>query len=148
VLNGSDEWDIYSNIVRIARAMDQRNWAAIEKILTPNATGDFGTGVMSSSSEIVCLLRGFLDICGPTQHLIGSVLIDVDGLRATSQAYVADTHLGAGDLDGAVFRTLGDYHDSWIRTPTGWRLTHRKKHHAGFVGNPLVVGFTEGGSTQ
>jgi hypothetical protein len=30
----------------------------------------------------------FLDICGPTQHLIGSILVDVNGDEAPSRAYV------------------------------------------------------------
>lgn len=137
--DSKDERDIYRAIVRIARAMDERDWAVIENIAVPEATGDFGTGPLRSATEIIALLRNFLDDCGPTQHMIGNVLIEIDENTATSRAYVADMHLGAGDLAGQFFRTLGDYHDSWIRTSEGWRLTNRTKKHNGVLGNIAVL---------
>nr|WP_196809618.1 nuclear transport factor 2 family protein [Nocardia sp. 348MFTsu5.1] len=134
-----DERDIYRNIVLIARAMDERNWGAIENLAVLDATGDFGDGAVSSAAEIVELLRRYLDDCGPTQHLIGNVVIDVSGATATSRAYVADIHLGVGDLEGQYFRTLGDYHDTWVRTAGGWKLTDRTKHHSGMMGNIAIL---------
>ncbi|WP_407445150.1 nuclear transport factor 2 family protein [Rhodococcus sp. (in: high G+C Gram-positive bacteria)] len=134
-----DERAIYRNIVRIARAMDERDWAVVEEIIVPEATGDFGTGPLGSASEIVALLRDFLDDCGPTQHMIGNVLIEIDDNTAVSRAYVSDMHLGTGDLEGQFFRTLGDYHDSWVRTSEGWRLIHRTKKHTGLLGNIAVL---------
>ena len=135
----ADEREIYRNIVRIARAMDERNWSEIEGLLAPDATGEFGNGRLTSAAEIVAMLRSFLDDCGPTQHLIGNVLIDVSGDTATSRAYVADMHLGTGELEGRYFRTLGDYHDAWARTADGWRLTHRHKLHHGTMGDIAVL---------
>ncbi|ABH00023.1 conserved hypothetical protein (plasmid) [Rhodococcus jostii RHA1] len=130
-----DEREIYRNIVRIARAMDDRDWSVIEDISIPEATGEFGNGELTSAAEIITMLRSFLDECGPTQHLIGNVLIEVDGDNATSRAYVADIHLGTGELEGEYFRTLADYHDSWLRTADGWKLTRRQKFHTGTLGN-------------
>jgi hypothetical protein len=82
------ERDTYCNIVLIARAMDEptgvHRKAAIRK-----ATKDFGDGAaVSSVAEIVDLLRRYLDDCGPTQHLIGDVVIGVSGdaSRATVQS--------------------------------------------------------------
>ena len=134
-----DERQIYRNIIRIARAKDERDWSTIEAIAAPDATGDFGNGQLTSAEEIVALLRSFLDECGPTQHLIGNVLIEVDGDKATSRAYVADMHLGTGHLEGQYFRTLGDYHDSWSRIASGWELTRRHKLHTGTMGNIEVL---------
>jgi hypothetical protein len=134
-----DEREIYRNIVRIARAMDERNWAEIEDLTAPDATADLGKGPLASRAEIVALLRSFIDECGPTQHMIGNVLIDVTGDTATSRAYVADMHLGTGDLEGQYFRTLADYHDSWVRTDNGWKLTRRHKIHHGTMGDIAVL---------
>lgn len=119
--------------------MDERDWSAIEGIADPHVTGEFGNGPVSSADELISMLRGFLDEGGPTQHMIGNVLVDVAGDIATSRAYVADMHLGTGDLEGQYFRTLGDYHDSWARTPQGWRLTKREKRHSGMMGNIDVL---------
>ncbi len=41
ITDSRDERDIYRNIVRIARAMDERNWAESEGLSVPEATGDF-----------------------------------------------------------------------------------------------------------
>ncbi|MFB7860165.1 nuclear transport factor 2 family protein [Rhodococcus qingshengii] len=134
-----DEREIYRKVVRIARAMDERDWSSIEMLMVPDATGDFGNGKLTSAADIIALLQSFLDECGPTQHLIGNVLIEVDGDTATSMSYVADMHLGTGDLEGQFFRTLGDYRDSWSRTASGWMLTRRHKLHTGTMGNIDVL---------
>ena len=139
-----DERDIYRNIVLIARAMDERNWDDITNLALPDATGDFGNGALSTAAEIVALLRRFLDECGPTQHLIGNVIIDVSGDTATSRAYVADMHLGTGGLAGEYFRTLGDYHDTWVRTADGWKLSNRTKRHNGLMGNSEILAHAMG----
>lgn len=137
-----DEREIHRAIVRIARAMDERDWETIEHLITPDCTGDLGSGPITSAAELITLLRRFIDGCGPTQHLIGSVLIDIDadGDTATSRAYVSDMHLGVGELEGQYFRTLGDYHDSWVRTPDGWKLVERIKRSTGTMGDIAVLG--------
>lgn len=144
----ADEREIYRAIVGIARAMDERDWDTIEAVTAPDFTGDVGSGPLGSGAEMIALLRSFLDDCGPTQHLVGTVLIDVgtgdegdgdDVDTATSRAYVADMHLGVGDKAGLFFRTLGDYHDTWRRGSDGWKLVHRIKRMSGTVGDITVL---------
>lgn len=134
-----DEREIYRAIVGIARAMDERDWGAIEDVTSSDFTGDLGSGSLASRAEMIALLRSFLDDCGPTQHMIGTVLIDVDGDTATSRAYVADMHLGSAENEGRYFRTLGDYHDEWARLTGGWRLVSRIKHVTGTLGDIAVL---------
>ena len=130
------EREIAAQLVRFARAMDARDWPACLGILTPDATAEFGTGLLEGADAIVAQIRGYLDVCGPTQHLLGSILVDVDpgGDRATSRAYVSDTHLGRGTRSELTFSTLGDYHDGSVRTDDGWRLAHRLKHSHAVLG--------------
>ncbi|GAB2651582.1 nuclear transport factor 2 family protein [Prescottella soli] len=135
-----DEREIYRSIVRFARAMDQRDWAEIETIAAEDMEADLGTGRLGSRREMIALTRSFLDDCGPTQHLVGNVLIDIDGDTARSRAYVADMHLGTGELEGKFFRTIGDYHDEWRRTVDGWRMVRRTKHNRGHLGDYAVLG--------
>lgn len=138
-----DEREIYRAIVGFARAMDERDWGAIEDLISPDFTGELGSGPLASGAEMIDLLRGFLDDCGPTQHMVGTVLIDVgvDGNNdvATSRAYVSDMHLGVGEKVGLFFRTLGDYHDTWGRTGDGWKLVQRIKRMNGTVGDIAVL---------
>lgn len=124
----------------IARAMDDRDWAALDDLTVPDMTANLGTGELGSRAELVASIRSFLDACGPTQHLLGNVVVDVDGDTATSRAYVSDLHLGAGDRSGVTFQTLGDYHDSWVRHGDAWLLTRRVKLGRGHVGSFTVLG--------
>ncbi|VEG54963.1 Uncharacterised protein [Mycolicibacterium aurum] len=130
----SDERDIQRALITFARAMDDRDWIALSEILSDNAVGDFGTGRLEGCAAIIELIRGFLDNCGVTQHLIGNVLVDVDGDHATSRAYVQDLHLSRSNPD-VTFHTLGDYHDRWERRGGRWRLVQRIKDNRATVGS-------------
>lgn len=132
--SGSDERDIERALIRFARAMDDRDWNGLTEILAEDAIGDLGTGRLEGSAAIIELIRGYLDNCGVTQHLLGNVLVDVDGDRATSRAYVQDLHLSRSD-PGLTFHTLGDYHDRWERRDGRWWLVERNKDNRGTVGS-------------
>ncbi len=130
-----DERDIERTLKRFARAMDDRDWTAMTDILADDAQGDFGTGRLCGSAAIVELIRGFLDSCGPTQHLLGNIVIDIDGDTAISRAYVHDVHLRSDADPLSRFYTLGDYTDTWQRRPDGsWRLKERIKTNRAHVG--------------
>lgn len=129
------ERDIVRALYTFARAMDEHDWETLGAILDENAVGDLGTGRLNRPAEIIDVIRGFLSSCGPTQHLIGNVVVDVDGDSATSRAYVHDTHLST---DGAQrFYTLGEYRDTWVRRAGRWRIAQRLK------ANPAQVGSLE-----
>ncbi|WP_065028290.1 nuclear transport factor 2 family protein [Mycobacterium colombiense] len=131
-----DERDVERRLILFARAMDDRDWTAIAEILDADAEGDFGTGRVQGRAAIVEMLHGFLDSCGPTQHLLGNVVIDVDGDVAISHAYVHDVHLRSDAHHSARFYTLGDYTDTWQRRHDGlWCLTERIKSNRAYVGS-------------
>jgi hypothetical protein len=134
-----DERDVQRALTLFARAMDDRDWTVMADILADDAEGDFGTGRLYGSAAIIDLIRGYLDNCGPTQHLLGNVVIDVDGDRAVTQAYVRDVHLRSDADPSARFYTLGDYKDTWLRQTDGtWCLTERVKANRAHVG-PLDI---------
>jgi hypothetical protein len=135
----SDERDIERALIRLARAMDDRDWAQVSDIIAEDATGDLGTGTLQGSAAIIELVRGYLDNCGATQHLLGNVLVDVSGDHATSRAYVHDLHLSSRSPE-LIFHTLGDYHDRWERRSGEWRLIERTKHNRASVGSLEVFG--------
>ncbi|WP_349307254.1 nuclear transport factor 2 family protein [Rhodococcus sp. IEGM 1379] len=134
------EREIARAITRFARAMDDREWEELHAILLPDATAELGTGTLHGPAEVEALIRSFLDDCGPTQHLLGNMLIDVNGTTATSRTYVSDLHLGVGDRAGISFSTLGDYHDRWRRVDGTWRMSHRTKKMRGTTGSIEVLG--------
>ena len=136
---GIDERAIERALIEFARAMDDRDWDALAAILDEDATGEFGTGLLTGSAAIIELIRSYLNNCGATQHLLGNVIVDVDGDRATSRAYVRDLHLSKHD-PSTTFHTLGDYHDRWERRDGQWRLVERIKDNRGTVGSLEVFG--------
>jgi hypothetical protein len=136
---------ITRTLTLIARAMDDRDWAALDDLVVPDVTANLGTGELRGLVAIVTSIRSFLDDCGPTQHLLGNVLVDVDGDTATSRAYVSDMHIGAGDRSELTFRTLGDYHDSWVRRGDRWLLARRVKHNRAHIGSFAALGPGPGG---
>lgn len=134
-----DERDIERALNLFARAMDDHDWAAMAAILADDVEGDFGTGHLVGATAIIDMIRGFLDRCGPTQHLLGNIIIDVVDDTATSKAYIRDVHLNASADPSMRFYTLGDYHDTWRRYDDGcWRITQRIKANRAYVG-PLEI---------
>lgn len=129
-----DERAVERELIRFARAMDDRDWEQLSQILTDDAVAELGTGRLDGSGAIIALIRGFLDNCGATQHLLRNVMVDVDGDQAISRAYVRDAHLSRNDPD-LMFHTLADYHDKWERRDGRWRLVERVKDNRGTVGS-------------
>ena len=134
-----DERDIERALNLFARAMDNHDWATMADILTEDAAGDLGTGRLAGSAAIIDMIRRYLDSCGPAQHLLGNIVIDVVEDTATSRAYIRDVHLNSAGDPTTRFYTLGDYHDTWRRDNTGkWRITERIKVNRAYVG-PLEI---------
>lgn len=126
---------IERELIKFARGMDARDWAGLKAILTPDATADYGQGELHGPDAIIGVIRAHLDVCGPTQHLLGNLLVDREGDTTFSHCYVSDMHLGAGANAHLNFCTLGDYHDVWKLIDGRWRLADRRKDNRGFVGS-------------
>lgn len=136
-----DERDVQRALNLFARAMDERDWAAMAEILDEDAEGDLGTGRRQGRTAIIDVIREFLDKCGPTQHFLGNVIIDVTGDTAVSRAYIRDVHLNTAADPSTRFYTIGDYHDTWRRRRDGsWCLTERVKANRAYVGALDVFG--------
>lgn len=75
------------------------------------------------------MLRRHLGGCGPTQHLLGNLLVEhgPQGPQGPhSRISVRAAHRGSGELAELTYECLGEYHDRWVRTPQGWRISHRR----------------------
>jgi hypothetical protein len=135
------EREIKRALFRFAKAMDERDWDALKQLLTADATGDFGAGFkLKGRDEFVAMFRRFLGNCGPTQHLLGNIVIDVDDPRAMSRCYVRDIHQGKGPRSHLTFSAPGEYHDTWHRGLDGWRITHRRKINLMLIGSFEALG--------
>ena len=128
------EREIYRQLVRFARGMDERDWGVLAEIATDDIRAEFGTGEIAGAEAVIGVIRSYLDNCGTTQHLLGNVLINVEGDSATSESYVSDMHLAKDEQRDIQFRTLGNYSDTWVKRDGQWLLCERVKNNRALVG--------------
>lgn len=135
--------EIENRLIRFARAMDYKDWAAFDGLIAEDAVADMGTGLLQGRAAIVDIMRLYLERCGTTQHLLGNILVEVDGDQAISHAYVHDNHLPANGATSPTFYTLGDYHDRWKRVDGHWWMVERIKDNRANVGSMSVFGMDD-----
>lgn len=141
---------IRDGLARFARVLDGKQWDALRDVFADDLTFDYGLGEQAGISALTANMRRFLDVCGPSQHLIGSVTVTVDpgALSATSRAYVQARHQRAGDAGGPVFDSNGEYIDRWQRRPEGWRIVRRDVHWHTQSGDPAIIWAASGESAD
>lgn len=136
----SDEREILFGLNRFARILDNRQWGSVGEVFADNVVFNYGDG--SERSGIEALRQKFcqfLDVCGPSQHLLGSIVITVDGDTGISRAYVQARHQGAGTKSHLFFDSNGEYVDQWERRPEGWRVVRRDVHWFMHMGDSSVL---------
>ena len=135
-----DERDIIRGLSHFARILDTKQWDRLGDVFADDLSFDYGTG--GDQHGMVALtanMRRFLDRCGGTQHLIGSILVDVNGDRATSRSYVQARHQRVDDPAGPIFDSNGEYVDQWERRAEGWRIVRRDAIWAAHTGDPMIL---------
>lgn len=118
---------IREGLARFARVLDTKDWAALGDVFAADLTFNYGLGEQQGIVALSENMRRFLDVCGPSQHLLGSVTMDIapHGQSATSRAYVQARHQRANDNGGPIFDSNGEYVDRWERRAEGWRIVRR-----------------------
>ena len=122
-----EEREIYLALCRYARACDERNWDDLATVFTADMTGDYGPNFqLKSRAELVAMCRAMLDGCGPTQHLLGNLLVERNGEELTSRCYVRAAHRGAGERAAQTLMVWAEYQDRWQHGSKGLRIIHRR----------------------
>jgi 3-phenylpropionate/cinnamic acid dioxygenase small subunit len=139
-----DEREISRALSRFARILDEKRWDDLPDVFATDLSFEYGGGEKQGMAALEEQMRQFLDVCGPTQHLIGSLLIDVDGDQGTSRAYVQARHQRRDDPVGAIFDSTGEYRDRWERRPEGWRIVRRDAIWFLHSGDPMILAVKDG----
>lgn len=135
-----DERAIVRALTQFARIADAKKFGELGEIFAEDVTFDYGSGHDERGLPALReLIRSHLDRCGGTQHLIGSIMVDVEDDRAVSRAYVQARHQRRGELVGAVFDTNGEYIDRWERRTQGWRIVRRDATWATTTGDAAIL---------
>lgn len=120
-----DKTEIELLLTRYARACDDRDFDTVAACFTPDAQAEYSgvrlePGVANIKAHLAPLASLPL-----TQHIVGSVSVDIDGDQARCESYtVAHIVRSAGDGHEVVHRGLA-YSDQLVRTPAGWRIRER-----------------------
>lgn len=119
---------VADTVNRYTYALDERDWDLLDDVFTPDAVARYGAAAapaVRGRAAIVAMIRSFLDRCGPSQHLLGNHVIDIDGDTADSVCKARVLHIGAGEHANITYECVGVYRDRLSRTAHGWRIAER-----------------------
>ncbi len=134
-----DERQIIRGLGLFARILDQKRWDDLPDVFARDLTFHYGLAEEVGIDALERNMRRYLDQCGPTQHLIGSVIVDMEGNEAASRAYVQARHQRRDDPLGRIFDSTGEYVDRWQRGDHGWRIVRRDALWFLHSGDPAVI---------
>ena len=135
-----DRIEIAEGLARYAHALDERDWKRLASCFTDDAVGDYGPIAQCQGyAQIEALCRRSLEPLDASQHLVGSIEIELSGDSARSRCALQSQHVKRGCEGGDNYIIGGTYRDEWVRTPEGWRIRRRELRVSWTEGNPKVV---------
>ena len=93
----SDRDAIVEVVNRYSYSLDERDWDSLDQVFTADAVGRYGGQALNGRAAIVASIRSFLDGCGPSQHLLGNHIVELDGDQAIARCKARVYHYGAGE---------------------------------------------------
>ncbi len=125
-----------------ADACDSRDWSILERVFTEDASGTYGLYNPPDRRGFEAMLSSFLDGAGPTQHMLGNHVVELDGDIAHARCTVTATHGGrpGSGREQETYVVYGSYHDDLVRVPHGWLIRHRRMIVDLEVGDRRLIG--------
>jgi hypothetical protein len=124
-----DQFAIEKLLKRYARALDEKNFDALDAVFTPDAMLDFGAagGIRDSYLVVKSWLKEVLDPMPEMQHFTTNVEIEFDGDSATGKSYTFNVNGVRAEGKLQHMNVGAQYFDRFARTPAGWRITERRE---------------------
>jgi hypothetical protein len=136
----ADKLECTELVARVARAIDRCDADLLRTLFHPDATDDHGI-FAGTAAEFIDWVMPLLGSMMRTQHIIGQVLIEVDGDRAAGESYFEAHHAMAG-ADGDVHMVVaGRYLDRFERRDGRWKISHRQAVYDWSSRTPLTDGY-------
>ena len=125
----SDRAEIQDLMTRYAYAIDDRDWDALDSVFTPDAIIDYSEagGARGTVPEIKKFLAEAMGNFSAFQHLSTTTQIRIDGDRAKARTILFNPMVMQHEGQERVFFVGLWYNDDLVRTPDGWRITHRRE---------------------
>lgn len=124
----SDRLEIQQLLTDYATAIDQRRFADLDRIFTPDAYIDYRAmgGIDGPYPQVKAWLAEVLPNFPAYYHLIGNFDIRVAGDTATGRTMCFNPmQLGGPEQGNQILFCALWYDDEFVRTTEGWRMTRR-----------------------
>ncbi|MFZ4518123.1 MAG: nuclear transport factor 2 family protein [Microthrixaceae bacterium] len=126
-LGPQDELAIRDLVARVARLADSDDVEAYVALFTDDASWEMPGAERRGHADIRAGAeeRRAAGVVGPgthSRHVVGTVVVDLDGDRATA-ASTWQFYVDTATAPRLVL--MGTYDDTFARTPDGWRLARR-----------------------
>lgn len=135
----ADHQEIVELCIRYTFALDTKDWQLLERCFIDTPVFVHPGGRLSGFPQILARTAAALEPLTATQHLLGNIVVAVDGARATATSYFHAQHVRDDAPGGAHYVIAGRYDDTLARTPDGWRIAERKQTYLWRAGNRAVV---------
>ena len=124
----SDRLEIQDLQTAYSSAIDTRNWDALDRVFTQDAWIDYTAfgGSAGRLAETKGFLAKAMTMFAGFQHMVATSAVKLSGNRATGKTICWNPMLvkRAGGEEHVFFCGLW-YHDEYLRTQGGWRITRR-----------------------
>ena len=134
----SDRLAIQDLITAYSYAIDFRNFDELDELFTSDATLDFTAtgGVSGQLAEIKTWLSSVLPMFKGHQHLVGTTKVVLAGDTATASSICHNPMYFEKDGAEQLLYVGLWYHDTFVRTPDGWRISKRVQQKGYMHGLP------------
>lgn len=121
----ADKLECTELVARVARAIDRCDADMLRTLFHPDATDDHGIFI-GTANDFIDWVMPLLGTMKRTHHIIGQVLVEIDGDRAVGESYFVAHHAISGE-DGDIFMiAAGRYLDRFERREGNWKISHRQ----------------------
>ena len=97
----------------------------LDQVFTADAVAIYGGQRFEGLPAIITKVEDSLGHLSVSQHIVSNQQVSIDGDTATCRCYLHAQHTKRGTEGGDNYIVAGRYIDDLVRTPDGWRITHR-----------------------
>jgi SnoaL-like domain len=123
-------------LARFCYLMDVADHAGAVELFTVDCVTDYGPasgGVIHGRDGFLKRIQASQARFKRTHHQLGQIQVELRGRDATSIAHLASIHI---TFDGRRVDGFLQYHDSWVKTSDGWKISARRGVAAVVDGDP------------
>jgi hypothetical protein len=118
---------VRSVVAGVAHHIDSKRWAELRALYADDVLTDYtslfgGEPQTQSGDALIAGWSGVLETVA-TQHLLGPIVVEFDGPRATARCHVRALHHAAGAPGGELWEVLGHYVFTLSRGSAGWTIS-------------------------